>query len=877
MASSRHLLLASASEADRRAISALLSSEPGCRLLEAATGAHALQTVEECGDFLDLVLLDASLQRDGAAVVQRLRVKNAANPVPVMLLLHKDRHAGECAFWEDLCSETLEMPPEPAMALRRIRLLLELHERRQSRGGQRGDFRRPPAGLLNGAQMAEAVARVLCGSGNRPAALLLIAVDDMQLINELNGHRFGDQVLADAADAIAKLLPKGSLIARPQGDMFCALLSNQPDHRETARLLETLKRRLCRRYPAAPAGDQTVTACIGAAMYPDDGQSFPALDEAVRLALRAARQKGMGRDNLVFFTPGMRAFHQNTEQCRHALGMEVRNATAYRDVFIPVVGSRGEEIWGYDYILLPDGPQALSLEDVVRQASRLPAKSAALLFRAVMHQAFATLHGIEAGGVRLPNISIYAVLPPDQTDALARTLREMLLEFPVDPTRLCVNVPQEMIVNMSHERVQALVRQVRALGFRVGIYHVGCKVIPSVCFDGLLFDRVLFSPDFVRDLLRGVYPPAFSEWVLPYFSRTGTVVCFPTELPDAERVRLLLLLQSNLCSYRTELASKEAFCAHLKEHRQREMMPRPAKRTIAFRMSLEQYEEIFEKSGVVIFDWQPHNESIVFSETFHQVYGASGFDGRMALDALTGAIHPDDQKRFVDLLLSVKHGQPYGEGVYRVRTRPAEETSYRWRRYNLISIVDEQGVVMHVYGISFDVDRERQEVQDFKRQAETDPLTGLLNRGATEMYIQAFLESEGRDGKHALMLIDVDNFKTLNDRLGHIAGDEALRMLSAGLKTLFRSGDVVGRIGGDEFVVFLKHIESEAIVAARADHACRLFREANAEWLISATIGVARYPKDGDSFHELYAKADIALYDAKGIGKDQWAMYAGGK
>ncbi len=162
-------------------------------------------------------------------------------------------------------------------------------------------------------------------------------------------------------------------------------------------------------------------------------------------------------------------------------------------------------------------------------------------------------------------------------------------------------------------------------------------------------------------------------------------------------------------------------------------------------------------------------------------------------------------------------------------------------------------------------------------QAETDQLTKLYNKVATEDYIKAYLEGEGKDHLAAMFVIDLDNFKRINDTMGHAFGDEVLRSLGKGLRMEFRVDDIVGRIGGDEFIVFLRNMKTEEIIkkeGARIERFFRSFRVGEyVKYATTASIGAAIYPQDGKNFRELYMLADQALYDAKKKGKNRLSFY----
>lgn len=167
--------------------------------------------------------------------------------------------------------------------------------------------------------------------------------------------------------------------------------------------------------------------------------------------------------------------------------------------------------------------------------------------------------------------------------------------------------------------------------------------------------------------------------------------------------------------------------------------------------------------------------------------------------------------------------------------------------------------------------------KDLRDKADTDLLTGLLNKIATEKHIEEYLENEGKGKQALLFLLDIDNFKKINDTMGHAFGDEVLATLGEKISTEFRATDIVGRIGGDEFIVFLKNIKDEETKTLEAKRVASFFKNFKAgeyvKYSATASIGAAVYPSDGDTFEKLYKAADQAVYQAKRHGKNQLAFY----
>ena len=160
-----------------------------------------------------------------------------------------------------------------------------------------------------------------------------------------------------------------------------------------------------------------------------------------------------------------------------------------------------------------------------------------------------------------------------------------------------------------------------------------------------------------------------------------------------------------------------------------------------------------------------------------------------------------------------------------------------------------------------------------KEKSETDSLTGIFNRGACKELVSNYIENKSNDLYGAFFIIDIDNFKGVNDNLGHKIGDDVLKDLADNLKRLFRKSDIVGRWGGDEFIVFMKDLDfSNLHVASKiATNLCNTMNKTvtynDISQNISLSIGIV-FTKDNINFTELYQKADEILYTVKENGKN---------
>jgi diguanylate cyclase (GGDEF)-like protein/PAS domain S-box-containing protein len=172
--------------------------------------------------------------------------------------------------------------------------------------------------------------------------------------------------------------------------------------------------------------------------------------------------------------------------------------------------------------------------------------------------------------------------------------------------------------------------------------------------------------------------------------------------------------------------------------------------------------------------------------------------------------------------------------------------------------------------------RERQEHLNFV--ATHDPLTGLPNRALLHQRAEHAIAVSRRSGRLlALLFIDLDRFKTINDSLGHAAGDELLREVATRLSGCLREVDMIARHGGDEFVVLLEDIEKQEEVEQVAARMREVLAEPLAiegqEANVTSSIGVALYPRDGEAASTLIRRADLAMYRAKELGRDTVQFY----
>ncbi|MCK6391833.1 MAG: EAL domain-containing protein, partial [Azonexus sp.] len=198
----------------------------------------------------------------------------------------------------------------------------------------------------------------------------------------------------------------------------------------------------------------------------------------------------------------------------------------------------------------------------------------------------------------------------------------------------------------------------------------------------------------------------------------------------------------------------------------------------------------------------------------------------------------------------------------------------------LSAVHDSQMAISHYIATFTDIGERKETSRQLRHLAYHDPLTQLPNRLAFESQLALAVRTAERDQRQlALMLIDLDHFKTVNDTLGHQVGDELLKSVASRLAQSVRGSDIVARLGGDEFVVVLPEVDSPLMASAIASKIQRALTDLSHSvgphtLYATPSIGISLYPADGSDAQTLLRNADMAMYHAKGAGRNNFQFYA---
>jgi len=293
------------------------------------------------------------------------------------------------------------------------------------------------------------------------------------------------------------------------------------------------------------------------------------------------------------------------------------------------------------------------------------------------------------------------------------------------------------------------------------------------------------------------------------------------------------------------------------------------------RISDERYQFILEQHDINIFEQNLINGyfscSSQWLHTFGKIFNILEPDPAIPL-------YKEDQSKLIAFQQKLQHAPHQHKCMLEARLRNAEN-EYRWYRIEASNITNTQGAPIYTIGIITDIDQQKNLEQQLRSQASRDSGTGMRNKKATEKAVSQFLDTHEAPHPdfYAMFVIDFDNFKAINDRFGHAMGDKAIFDMAQILRRNFRGVDIVGRIGGDEFLVFctekmtLSAIHERArLLVAQLHTQCT---DQQGTLTLTASVGVACCPMDGTTYTELFNKADKATYAAKRMGKNRCVFY----
>ena len=289
----------------------------------------------------------------------------------------------------------------------------------------------------------------------------------------------------------------------------------------------------------------------------------------------------------------------------------------------------------------------------------------------------------------------------------------------------------------------------------------------------------------------------------------------------------------------------------------------------------ERYRIATELSNEVMFEYDYKQDVLTLSEQFTEFYGRERVIPRFREDIEKYAeiIYPGDRRDSMEQILRTKR---VGANDIRLRLLDASG-EYQWCRILYRVVCDGTGEPVQAVGKISNISMFKREIEQLERVSKTDSLTGAYNKMTTKETVDAYIEQH-KEESHMLLMVDLDEFKKVNETYGHRFGDTVLLHTIKNLRRYYTAGEIIGRVGGDEFVVFIGGVENKEHLIEKAQALQELLRQSYRKGgetvTLSASVGVSMYPEDGTCYEELAYCADSALYEVKANDKGNFAIYS---
>lgn len=288
---------------------------------------------------------------------------------------------------------------------------------------------------------------------------------------------------------------------------------------------------------------------------------------------------------------------------------------------------------------------------------------------------------------------------------------------------------------------------------------------------------------------------------------------------------------------------------------------------------IKHYECLFNSLDGAIFSYDVLNDQVYYSKGIEQLFGYTNENFNRNPNVWKEIIHPEDAERVNrdDEQLLAGHSSNV---EFRIIHPDFDE---KWVIRMAVPIKNQDGSLMKINGQIIDITERKQLENELKQMAYFDDLTDLPNRKLLDRHIEkALARSKRHNHNFILMFIDLDDFKLVNDTMGHEAGDLLLKEVVKRLNENIREEDLISRIGGDEFIIVFEDTsmeEIEAIAQRIIDFVSLPYMINEKEAKVSVSIGVSMYPNDGEDKETLIEHADKAMYFAKNNGKNSYKIY----
>ncbi len=853
-------------------------------VLLAENGNQALELLHTYGDSIHAVLLDIIMPvMDGYAVLAAMRDDASLPRIPVIVISQPENEHDEEKALSLGANDFVSKPYNPAVILHRLENLIELFEVNAS-------VERLECDSLTGILSKEAFCRRAYERITQDCECKYIIlgadIEKFKLINDTYGNDEGDKVLIFVAKKIHRAVcGVNGLCARFAADQFVMLLPCEVESR-LANISDFTEKAMSE-YPI----DIRLTITFGA--YPVSDATMPVAAMCDRALLAADSIKGQYGRSIAYYDDTIRQkmlFEQRiTSEMTQALEdgqFEIYLQPKYDIMSERIAGAESLVRWNHpEYGLLPPS-QFIPIFEKNGFITELD--------KYVWRKTCELIAGWIAQNGKYVPVSVNVSRKDIYKDNLVSYLAETLEKYGLRSNQLHLEIT-ETAYTENPEQLITVVRKLKELGFIIemddfGSGYSSLNMLSELPIDILKLDMRFIQRETAKNSSRNIldFIISLAKWMNLLVVAEGVETQQQIELlrsmdctyvqgyyyarpmPSAQFTDIVM--HSPIADSIT-LPTKTATTADVIIHNNcggRVMLIADGvklNRTILADFFKNAYAIVEADNGLSAFNYIQENfENIAIIMLDLSMPVMDGFE---LLEKLReNRIYSD-----IPVILTSQAGESN-----EVRAFELGASDFISKPYNIdVCIHRVQNVTAR--NAMQTLEREKHMLAKMRQlalEAKTDSMTGLYNRTELENQVDAFFSYKGNDRRRSVfIMLDIDNFKDINDRLGHAKGDEAIKKAADILRIHFRDDDVVSRMGGDEFGIFMRANLTPQQLSLRLSSLCEKLRFSVDGIKLTCSVGACVSPEFGKTYQQLYQNADIALLTSKRLGKNQYQVYGG--
>lgn len=693
--------------------------------------------------------------------------------------------------------------------------------------------------------------------------LAVIDIDNFHALNRKTNYSYGNDILKDISGILKMESSDGTLIGRVEDDNFILFINDCQKDDDGIGIIDNIFKSLHKTYTFNGRTYPELSACIGVSGYPYDGRS---IDELFSNASRAVDiAKINGKNMYLFYNERMKkSWEIETYNVVPNISDAERTELAeFEKCFVPVTDSGSGLIRYYDFLEI-NRQYGLDFDDIndsVYYGSNITALSLNSIKRLI-----ADIYSLSQEGIALPKLALPTLFDGRDCDTILKAFDEILEQYPVMTSNICIMLSQNMLESMSIKQLAAFNSSLRAFGFKVGVYNAGANNFNIKCFTENMFDRIVFAKSFLKNIDDGIYPVELLVYFIGYFTELGA----ETALPEGTDESLISVLKEkthlSFGIHKSEFIMLEDFKKQMQISSVVNEYPVLSHERTSLVLSEKMYDEILEQTNSFIAEWTPRSDVIKLSGSFSKIYGyVLERDNFMRNIRYRKFLHPDDIRKFTEKL-TISRSESETPDCF-VRVYRKSDDSYVWNKVSFVSARNLSGVPIKIISVFSSVSDERSNHIDERRKDRTDFITSLYNKQATENKIKSYLYDDGIMGNHALIIVEVCGLDNVVSSLGQIFANAVLKEAAQNIRELFRDSDIIGRSSGKHFTIFVKNIRNREKLIEKAEQVCSAvknqYQSENGNINIFGKAGISLFPDNGQTYDELYSGALNALYFAK--------------